>query len=86
MKFIVTGGAGFIGHNVVRQLEALGHECFILDNTTNYGFVDRNELKYLCEERRKRMRAGVHHIDLTSQNDVKNFFLSFSSNSDFSLL
>jgi nucleoside-diphosphate-sugar epimerase len=47
MKFIVTGGAGFIGHNVVQQLEALGHECFIIDNITNYGFVPKDELEYL---------------------------------------
>jgi len=41
MKFIVTGGAGFIGHNVVKQLEELGHECFVLDSVTNYGFVNK---------------------------------------------
>jgi nucleoside-diphosphate-sugar epimerase len=78
MKFLVTGGAGFIGHNVVRQLEQQGHECFILDNVTNYGFIPKDELAYLTEQRRSRTRAGVHHVDLTSHADVKNFFLSFS--------
>jgi nucleoside-diphosphate-sugar epimerase len=78
MKFLVTGGAGFIGHNVVQQLEALGHECFILDSTTNYGFVPQNELDYLIKERRNKFRANVHSIDLRDHDRVRNFFLNFS--------
>lgn len=79
MKFIVTGGAGFIGHNVVRQLEALGHECFILDNITDYGFVNRNELAYLYSERTSRIRASVHNVDLRDHKTVETFFSNFSS-------
>jgi nucleoside-diphosphate-sugar epimerase len=82
LKFLVTGGAGFIGHNVVRQLEAQGHECFILDNVTDYGFVNKQELEYLNSERRSRIRAVVHHIDLREHNKVKDFFLNFSFGAD----
>ena len=82
MKFIVTGGAGFIGHNVVRQLEAQGHECFIIDSVTNYGFVPKDEIKYLYKERRSRIRASVHHIDLRDHDQVANFFRTFSLNCD----
>lgn len=82
MKFIVTGGAGFIGHNVVRQLEELGHECFILDSVTNYGFVPKDELKYLYRARRDRARAGTHHIDLREYDRVDAFFKSFSFDCD----
>jgi len=82
MKFLVTGGAGFIGHNVVRQLEQLGHECFVLDCITNYGFVPQDELAYLARERKQRMTANVAHIDLRDTNAVTNWFKTFSHNVD----
>ncbi len=82
MKFLVTGGAGFIGHNVIRQLEALGHECFVLDSVTNYGFVPQAELDYLYSQRCQRMRAVVHHMDLRNRQQVKDFFLNFSFGAD----
>ena len=82
MKFIVTGGAGFVGHNVVRQLEALGHECFIVDNITDYGFMPKDELKYLSKERKKRIRAGVHHIDIRNHRQLETFFMSFAGGVD----
>jgi UDP-glucuronate 4-epimerase len=82
MKFIVTGGAGFIGHNVVRQLENLGHECFILDSGTDYGFVPEDELLYLSRARRDRMRASIHYIDLREHARVESFFTNFSFKCD----
>ena len=82
MRFIVTGGAGFIGHNVVRQLEEQGHECFILDCVTNYGFVNKDELEYLTYERNARKKAGTHHVDLRNHEEVSNFFLNFGERVD----
>ena len=78
MRFIVTGGAGFIGHNVVRQLQELGHECIILDSVTNYGFVNKAELEYLRIERTNRMKAGIHYVDLREHRQVDDFFKNFS--------
>ena len=77
MKFIVTGGAGFIGHNVVMQLKALGHDCFVIDNITDYGFLDKSELAYLSHSRKERMLTPVHHLDLLDQKSVENFFMTF---------
>lgn len=78
MRFIITGGAGFIGHNVVHQLEELGHECIVLDSVTNYGFVHKAELEYLRIERTKRIKAGVHYVDLRDHKQVDDFFKNFS--------
>ena len=44
MKIVVTGGLGFIGHNVTRILEQQGHECYVVDNQTNYDFIPYSEL------------------------------------------
>jgi nucleoside-diphosphate-sugar epimerase len=57
MKVLVTGGLGFIGHNVVRQLEAGGHEVRIIDNKTTYGVIPQDELDYLMQERFFKIRT-----------------------------
>jgi nucleoside-diphosphate-sugar epimerase len=55
MKILVTGGLGFIGHNVVSLLESQGHDVVIIDNKTNYGIVPEIEIAYLIQERRKKI-------------------------------
>ena len=77
MRYLVTGGAGFIGHNVVKALEQMGHECIIMDSITDYGFVNNEELDYLKREHNKRIRAGIHHVDLRDHNGVKGVMGSF---------
>ena len=57
MKIIVTGGLGFIGHNVVRVLESFRHEVAIIDNKTNYGIIPQKELDYLMLERLCRIQT-----------------------------
>jgi len=57
MKFLVTGGLGFIGHNVVRILEDFNHECLIIDNKTNYGIIPQKEIDYLFIERMLRIKT-----------------------------
>jgi nucleoside-diphosphate-sugar epimerase len=77
MNILVTGGAGFIGHNVVRMLEEQGHQCFIVDNTTNYGFVPLDEIEYLFKERCKKFRAVVHRVDIRDPKALNNMFITF---------
>lgn len=71
MKILVTGAAGFIGHNVVRLLEQQGHEIFGIDNRTNYGFVPTDELEYLLKERASRMRTFPMVGDIRNKDDMK---------------
>lgn len=41
MRYLVTGGAGFIGTNIVKQLIADGHEVVVLDNYSGGCRADR---------------------------------------------
>jgi nucleoside-diphosphate-sugar epimerase len=65
-KFLVTGGMGLIGHNVVERLEAREHEVVIIDIMTNYGISPQDELEYLLDERRKKIRTqDVYRTDIS---------------------
>ena len=70
MRAFVTGGAGFIGHNVVRILDQYGIECFGVDNRTNYGFVPKDELNYLITQRLKRIKSTPLVGDIRNTNDM----------------
>lgn len=71
MNIIVTGGLGFIGHNVVRMLEQQGHIVAITDIQSTYGLVPREELDYLISERKKGIRTNlIHKINITDQDGI----------------
>ena len=57
MNILVTGGLGFIGYNVVRKLEALGHNIAVVDTRTNYGVLAQQEVDYLIAERVKSIKT-----------------------------
>jgi len=65
-KFLVTGGMGLIGHNVVQRLEAREHEVVIVDIMTNYGIIPQAELEYLLDERRKKIKTqDIYRTDIS---------------------
>ena len=65
-KFLVTGGMGLIRHNVVERLEAKEHEVVIVDIMTNYGIIPQDELEYLLDERRKKIRTqDIYRTDIS---------------------
>ena len=75
MNILVTGGVGFIGHNVVAELEAQGHDVCILDNFTNYGIVPDAEMSKLHQERLERIATtNIHHVDIKHYNALLNVF------------
>lgn len=64
MKILVTGGAGFIGSNIVDLLIKLGHEVVIIDNlsTGNIGNVNTNAKLYVEDI-----------LDITTKNIINSF-------------
>lgn len=58
MKFLVTGGAGFIGSNIVAGLLAKGHSVKVLDNFST--------------GRRENIRAFINDIELI-EGDIRSY-------------
>ena len=77
MKVLVTGGAGFIGHNVVRILEQQGHECIVIDTCSDYGFIPKEELTYLVDNRLKRINTQIRKIDIREDVFVDTIFKTY---------
>lgn len=77
MKFLLTGGAGFIGHNVARILHEQGHQVTIVDSFTTYSFIPKNELQYLSDNRLKSLLdQGVvaYNNDIRDIEEMPNIF------------
>ena len=64
MRILVTGGMGFIGHNVVAQLEDLGHDVTLVDNFTDYGIISEDELNALMLERQTQISSVCYMYDI----------------------
>ncbi len=72
MKILVTGGLGFIGHNVVSLLESQGHTVIITDTQTTYGIIPKEELAFLIAARRSRIKTDrIYGIDITDQDGIR---------------
>ncbi len=62
-KFLVTGGHGLIGHNVVQRLQARGDDVAVMDTHTTYGIIPQSEIDYLVAERLKKLEPHVFYCD-----------------------
>ncbi|MBU4421849.1 NAD-dependent epimerase/dehydratase family protein [Candidatus Parcubacteria bacterium] len=62
MKFLVTGGAGFIGSNFTKKALDLGHEVLILDNLST-GMRENID-----------PRASFYEVDLCDYEIMKHYF------------
>jgi len=71
MKILVTGGLGFIGHNVVAELEQAGHDVVITDTRTGYGIIPQAEIDSLIAERKQKIRTDrIYGIDIADQDGM----------------
>ena len=66
MNILVTGGCGFIGHNVVQTLEQLTHTVAVIDNKTTYGIIPQAEINHLLSQRTKKIVGPVYNISIES--------------------
>lgn len=64
MKWIITGGAGFIGTNAAEYLSRRGHECVLADNFHRPG----SELNQVYLEKTRGLK--VHHLDVRDSAQV----------------
>ena len=60
-KFLVTGGHGLIGHNVVQRLQARGETVSVVDTHTTYGIIPQAEIDYLIGERLKKITDHTYY-------------------------
>ena len=60
-KFLVTGGHGLIGHNVVARLQQREETVSVIDNHTNYGIIPQAEMDYLIGERLKKISDHTYY-------------------------
>ena len=76
MNILVTGGAGLIGHNVVKRLQDMGHVVSIMDIKTTYGIIPQDEIKYLMAERKKKIASDsyIYESDITDAVSVNYVF------------
>jgi len=71
MRILTTGGAGFIGHNVVKILEKAGHHVDVIDSCTTYGsLLDKDLVSQLVDERTASFNQAIYNIDIRDFNRV----------------
>lgn len=71
-KFLVTGGHGLIGHNVVARLQAREESVAVIDTHTTYGIIPQSEIDYLMSERLKKLQSHTHYdYDIVNQELVE---------------
>jgi nucleoside-diphosphate-sugar epimerase len=70
MNILVTGGCGFIGHNVVQTLEQLSHTVAIIDNKTTYGIIPQAEIDHLLLQRTKNINSPVYNASIESAETI----------------
>jgi nucleoside-diphosphate-sugar epimerase len=70
-KFLVTGGHGLIGHNVVQRLQAREETVSVIDNHTNYGIIPQAEMDYLLTQRLAKLSNHKHYdVDIATTHYV----------------
>ena len=75
-NILVTGGLGFMGHKVAKQLQDQGHDVSIVDNKTTYGVISYDEIDYIMRERIKVLgdQTFVYNKDICDAESIDKIF------------
>ena len=65
-KILITGGAGYIGHNLISFFLSKKYRIYVIDNLSTSTSVNKNIKKNI----------SFFKIDLTEDNKVKSFAFS----------
>ena len=64
MKYLITGGLGFIGSKIIEKLSNDGHQVICVDNEDTYDILKKEELERLISWRtRNWLRKNIHEIN-----------------------
>ena len=77
MNILVSGGLGFIGHEVVRLLG--DHNVMVIDSMTNYDFIPLDQMMKLFQLRQSDLRnqVPIRRIDVRDKAQVDTVFEEF---------
>jgi len=75
-KFLITGGHGLIGHNVVARLQAREEEVVVVDTHTTYGIIPQSEVDYLMSERLKKLKHHTWYPNSITEADAMEKIIS----------
>ena len=77
MNILVSGGLGFIGHEVVRLLG--DHNVMVIDSMTNYDFIPLDQMMKLFQLRQGDLRnqVPIRRIDVRDKAQVNTVFEEF---------
>ena len=70
MKYIVTGGGGFIGSHLTEKLIKLGHKVIVIDN---FSVGRRNNLKSI------KKNIKIINADINNKNKIFKYFNNVDS-------
>lgn len=80
-RVLVTGGLGFIGHQVVRFLEEQGCEVCIIDPQTDYTVLASQHLSRLYSLRKKYIKTDcIHDLNVVDYTRMQKIFGEFKPN------
>ena len=64
MKYLITGGLGFIGSKIIEKLTNEGHSVICVDNKDTYEIISKDALEKLIKWRtRNWVTKLVHMVD-----------------------